>query len=61
VEKQQLISYATEIEKIQTKADQIRSVVKQYEQYKDVGKKISKAKKYADKDLFKDPTFLKKG
>lgn len=61
LEKQQLISYATEIEKIQTKADQIRSVVKQYEQYKDVGKKISKAKKYADKDLFKDPTFLKKG
>lgn len=60
-EMKQMLSYATEIEKIKAKADQIRSVAKQYEKYKDVSKKISQAKKYADKDIIKDPAFLKNG
>ncbi|MFZ1791038.1 MAG: hypothetical protein WAT92_22125 [Saprospiraceae bacterium] len=60
-EMEQLRSYATEIEKLKTKAEQIRSISKQYEQYKELGKKIMQAKKYADKDIIKDPTFLKNG
>ncbi|MBK9687506.1 MAG: hypothetical protein IPO65_06970 [Saprospiraceae bacterium] len=60
-EMKQLISYAAEIEKIKARAEQIRSISKEYQQYKGVGKKIAQAKKYADKDMFKDPGFLKNG
>ena len=60
-EMKQVQAYVSEIEKIKARADQIRAVAQQYEQYKDTGKKISQAKKYADKDIIKDPAFLKSG
>lgn len=60
-ELEQLTAYLTEIDKLKSKAEQLNGLTKKYQQYQDLNNKISKARKYADKDLIKDPDFVKNG
>ena len=61
LELKKLLAFSTEIQKLKTKAESVRPLVKTYEQYKSLGKRIKQAKKYQDKEILKDPAFIKSG
>lgn len=60
-ELRKLQAFEQEIQKLQTKAKNVRAIALKYEQYKDLNKQISQAKRYAEKDILKDPSFIRNG
>lgn len=57
----QLQSYVDEIAKLKAKAEDLKSIYDKYAQYQDIQKKVDQAKKFANRDMLKDETFLKDG
>ena len=60
-EAKRLHSFVVEIEKLQNKANELRQLSEKYKKYQDLNQKITQAKRFAERDLFKDPKFMKEG
>jgi hypothetical protein len=57
----QLTAFKTEIEKLRAKEKEIKALKNTYEQLSKTYKKYQAAQKYANSNLIRDPSFLKKG
>ncbi len=59
LELEQLKAYASEMDKITSKANELKSLADKYRKYENTAQNINKAKKFASSGVLKDPAFLK--